>query len=285
MENFTLPKVQTAAGTFDSNIKTEKIEEYTDSPKETEIFKQENLIQEKILPYGLTLNGFNSLAFTVVPYEYAKKTGTNISSVTQLLPNQITSAKIAQKMKEVPAAQKAVSKVNNIYLESIKNTNQFYNAGNFAKVETSFGEKAFAELAEQTGAKVASPINILKTAPAMAGGAAIGGLFDTGSVVGHYYEKGGLNEIESHKGEIGGRFIGSTAGNIIGATAGTAISAAAGSIATGAAIGTAVGSVVPVIGNIVGAITGCVIGAIASTFIGDLGAEIGSDLFDGGKNE
>lgn len=280
--NFTMPKIQTASGTFESNKKTEKIEEFADEVKETEIFKQDNMIQNKILNGGIEINGFNSLAYTIIPYEYAKKTGSNLTSVSQLLPNQIKTAKLMQNIKEAPIAKKTISAVNNVYTNSVKSANQFYNAGNFASTQAAFGEKAFAQLVEQTGAKMATPSSILKAATAVPNiaGAAFGGAIDTIETSKHYYSEGGIDEIGKHKGELGGRFIGSTAGAFIGTTAATIITAATSGAATGATVGAVAGSLVPVAGNVVGAAAGCVIGAIASTFLGDLGAEIGTELLD-----
>ncbi len=283
INDYLLPNITTTSGTYNPNTKKIKIEDFNVLDNTPEIYRQENLMQNKILPGGIAISGFNSAAFTIVPYEFAKKTGTNITSVSQLLPDIVTSSKVAQTIKSLPQTEKAISFVDDIYTESIKGANQFYNAGNFA-AGTSFGEKAFAEIAEQTGAKIANPTNILKTTTAIPNvvGAAFGGVMDTTAAGLHYYEEGGLEEVGKHKGELGGRLVGSTAGTLIGTTAATAIGAAAGGMATGAMVGGVAGSVVPIVGNVVGALAGCVIGAVASTFLGDIGAEIGANLFDNG---
>ena len=152
--------------------------------------------------------------------------------------------------------------------------------------EAQFGEKAISEVFEQTAAKVANPKNILKATTALpnVAGAAIGGTIDTVFTGIHYYEKGGMDEVSKHKGELGGRFVGSTTGAIVGTAAATGVGAIIGGMATGATVGAAAGSVIPVAGNIAGAIVGCVVGAVASTFLGDLGAEIGANIFDNGGN-
>ena len=230
---------------------------------------------DKIMPIGLGINTANAELYTVLPYKYAQTYGKDITSLSQILPDKITSAKIVNNFTSTKAGNWIAKQANNAYIEGVKGANQFYNGGSFISKGSLFGTKALSE----TSATIAKPQTILKTIvsiPSIAGAAGGGAIETILTTKEKYFDKGGIEEVSKHSGEIGGRFVGATAGNLIGIGAATTISAIVGGAATGAAAGT----VVPVIGNVVGALSGCVIGAITSTLIGDTTAELGANLFD-----
>lgn len=252
-----------------------------------DVYINEDMVSNKlmggILPNTATAS-FNSVAYTLAPQKYAARTGKDISKVTDVIPEIIKSNKVARNISKTEVGKRVVKATDNFYMENVKGVNQFYNKGKFVLDASSFGDDALTTIAEKTGATVASPKNVLKVAANKAnlGLSVVLGVLDAHNSFMHYYDIGGTDEAAKHKGEIGGRLVGSSAGNFLGFVAGSGLTALVSGAATGAAVGGTAGSVVPIAGTIVGIVGGAIVGAVASTFLGDLCSTIGSNIFDGG---